>query len=209
MQNHPRLSFWRNLSGRYQEWNAAIASEFLREQNSGRRVLLYVDDEKVKLIAESMHERMNDPIEEFCSAIRENLEMNRANIFNRFISPVMRWNDDIRAGRIECDTAPPFLALLALFVLAATRMDRSDTLGVNDANYYVRLRQILRVSISESGQPGGFGQISDLFWPMLERWLKRDNRGFRATRSSFVGLGSGAGSPSMVTISLVIWKRRG
>ena len=177
MQNHPRLSFWRNLSGRYQEWNAAIASEFLGNQYSGRRVLLYVDEEKVKLIAESMHKRMQDPVEDFCAAIIENLDINDTNIFNRFIWPTRLWNDYIDAGRIERDTAPPFLALLALLVLAATRMDRSETLGVNDANYYVRLRQILGLSVSESGQPGGFGQISDLFWPMLEQWLKRDNRG--------------------------------
>lgn len=68
---------------------------------------------------------------------------------------------------------PPSLPLLALSVLAATRMAREE--GVSSSNYYLRFRRLL--NLPGGGEPRGYSETVPSLWNQLKRWLNDTNRG--------------------------------
>ena len=69
---------------------------------------------------------------------------------------------------------PPFLHLLAVCVLGATRMGTGE---VAPHNYYYQLRELLH--IDEPGTPRGFADSLDYLWSLYTWWLDDLLRGER------------------------------
>ncbi len=79
----------------------------------------------------------------------------------------------MRSGGERKQKTPPFLAILGLCVLAASRMHAESTTHVGAGNYYGRLNQLL----DRPGQkaPDDFQKTED-YWKRLGEWLNLDNR---------------------------------
>lgn len=168
------LPYLRLLDHRYLQWNAAIASHFFKTGNPNRRVLFYVDEDSIREIGPKLPGTPPNALDDFVAGVRRTLNGNP--IFSLHTQLLQRWQDQIRLKLIVEDSPPPFLGLLALFVLAAGDMQRDSRIGVNTANYYIRLRTLLNKTPTNGGQPQGFDDYSKRAWPLLAQWLETTNR---------------------------------
>lgn len=169
------LPYLRLLDHQYLQWNAAIASHFLKMGNPNRRVLFYVDEDSIREIGPKLPGNSRNALDDFVAAVRRTLNGNT--IFSLHTQLLLRWQDQIGSHQIVEDSPPPFLGLLALFVLAAGDMQRDSRIGVNTANYYIRLRTLLNITPTNGGQPQAFDDHSKRAWPLLEQWLETTNQG--------------------------------
>ncbi len=169
------LPYLRLLDHRYLQWNAAIASHFFKMENPNRRVLFYVDEDSIREIGPKLPGTPPNTLDDFVAGVRRTLNGNP--IFSLHTQLLQRWQDKIGLKLIVEDSPPPFLGLLALFVLAAGDMQRDSRIGVNSANYYIRLRTLLNITPANGGQPQGFDDYSKRAWPLLAQWLETTNRG--------------------------------
>jgi hypothetical protein len=146
--------------GSYLEWNDALAAKFFRAELAGKEVILFLSDDVLD-------------------------EIGGVGSRNAFIKAVLKgpsWVDD-RLGL--CQKAlksfegwrelalkyPPYVAYLALFVLAA------NLEGPFAAHaYYPRLRALLGWPDGHGGAPPSFDRMLDL-WEDLEVWSNRDMEG--------------------------------
>jgi hypothetical protein len=143
----------------YAAWNDAIAEYFFNPSKSGQPVYLQIDTETIQVIG---HHLGVEPIKaetNFLRAVRSHLfdtvpHARNINIDAKFLP---------RAGR-----PPRFIGVLALCVLAASRMERDEDLGVSAANYYRRLNELLR--LEREGRPPWFDDTVNA-WQRLEEWL--------------------------------------
>ena len=169
------LPYLRVLDHRYRQWNAAIASHFLKLGNPNRRVLFYVDEDSIREIGPKLPDNPRNALDDFVAAVRRTC--NGDTIFSLHTQLLQRWENQIVSNLIVEDSPPPFLGLLALFVLAAGNMQRDSHIGVNTANYYIRLRDLLSITPANGGQPQGFDDYSKRAWPLLAQWLETTNQG--------------------------------
>ena len=139
-------------------------------------VLFFVDDEVLAHVYGS--DGPADAIESISEAVRRRLgrpgDIN--GYFHEFERNGRRWK---MAGGGGC---PPFLHLLAVCVLAATRMGTND---VAPHNYYAQLRDLLH--IDESGTPRGFADSLDFMWAWYTWWLDDLLQGQRGLSTVVVG----------------------
>ena len=169
------LPYLRPLDRRYLEWNAAIANALLEASNRDRRVLFYVDQERINEIGERLNVPDGNAYEDFINAVRRTAS--GATPFLLHNQKLSRWTAQIEQGRIVKDSPPPFLGILAMFVLAASQMQRDASLQVSQQNYYVRLRSLLGMPAVPIGQPRGFSEFSERAWTALDKWTIVTNRG--------------------------------
>lgn len=148
-------------------WNDAIVAHFFRAENAGRSVVLYVTPDVISRLADALG---LIPTSLVTSVIEGPPWTTRVGICQKAFQAYRAW----RSRRL---TVPPYVAYLAVFVLAA---------GIEGdfapQAYYARLRSLLRLS------PGGtipsFSKMSHL-WDDLETWSQYDRLGslgvFKAT----------------------------
>lgn len=149
----------------YREWAERLDKRFFGPQFSGRPVTLFVDDEVVADLIPG--EVAGSAIRSLSSAVRGRLELTGSNLFRPVEDDYRRWKMTGSQG------ASPSLPLLALSVLAATRMARED--GVSSTNYYLRFRQLL--DLAGRGEPRGYGETVPWLWTELKSWLNALNHG--------------------------------
>lgn len=152
------------MDERYSWWQSALAAEFFAPQNGP--FVLFIDDDVLRKIAPGM----DDPAADLAQAVRDGSSHTPGEYFSRFARECRRWELDDRSS------PPPLLPVLAITVLAATRM-RSDGQALS-TNYYRRL--------AESIEPGGSGpRIAQLkaevdgnafldvvdMWCTLDEWI--------------------------------------
>jgi hypothetical protein len=147
-------------------WCTALASHYFRAEDAQLPVLFFVDGPVLASIhAGSEHES----IASLCAAVQANL--NGPGSSGYFHSLEQR-------GRIwstsRSESPPPFLHLLALCVLAATRM---GTGGSNPTNYRAHLGELLGLSTAE--WPKGFHESVYFMWRWLDEWLDKTLGGAR------------------------------
>ena len=144
---------------RFREWNDALARNFFRPEAAGTRVHLFV----VKEVIDDVGQRLGQGYDDFLASVRAG-------------PPDLRWHghcqralqtaDGWRNRQIEY---PPYVAYLALFVLAA---------GLDGAfapqAYYPRLWTLL--GESGNGTLPSFHRMSEL-WDDLEQWSTHDRGG--------------------------------
>ena len=143
-KNESTRTMWKTLSHyvkripltnmNYEQWNQAIISYFFEECEPGEIAFLQANDETLSEIAELSDFDVPDAAESLITVVKNEVVKagDRVNFWN--IEPTNRW---ISFQSKE----PPQVAFLALTVLAASRMESSDS-GFH-TNYYVRLNELL------------------------------------------------------------------
>ena len=146
----------------YEQWNQAIISYFFEECEPGEIAFLQANDETLSEIAELSNFDMPAAAESLITVVKNEVVKagNRVNFWS--IDPT---NRSISFQSKE----PPQVAFLALTVLAASRMESSDS-GFH-TNYYVRLNELL-FDKSIQGIPKGIKyQIFEGLWRHLQKWV--------------------------------------
>lgn len=121
---------------RYLWWQEKLANFFLVPQDGP--LVLFVDDDELRKIAPDV----DDPAYDLAQAVRDASSREPGEYFGRIASARREW---VRGDRAS---PPPVLPVLALTVLAATRM-RSDGQALS-TNYYWRLAESIEPGASAS-----------------------------------------------------------
>ena len=161
----------------YLEWNNFIARKFFNENMAGREVLLYVNEETINQIGAEA----GVGVEDFIQSVKVGPDwVCEGELCQKALQSYRGW-------RIKHLEYPPYIAYLALFVLAATRGGDYDPHA-----YYPRLRDLLGEPDS-SGTPPHFDKMAEL-WEDLEEWSTEDRheelgRFIARIRGGFVHVG--------------------
>ncbi len=136
----------------YLKWNDVIASHFFNREMAGRQVYLYVTEELISRLGEPL----GDGIGGFIAAVKAGPTWaTREGLCQRALQALFGW-------RLKELPYPPYIAYLALFVLAAgTEGDFAPHA------YYPRLNHLL--GYSERGMLPSYDHMLEL-WDDLERW---------------------------------------
>jgi hypothetical protein len=141
---------------RYLAWNDAIASRFFNPDRAGEPVFLFVTDE---ILAE-VGQQLGESPDEFIAAILAGPPgTTRSGHCQRALQVGENWRD-------HGYEYPPYIAYLALFVLAAGHEGHFDP-----RDYYPRLWDLL--GEPRSGTPPSFDRMWEL-WQDLEQWSMHD-----------------------------------
>lgn len=143
----------------YLQWNDIIASHFFIEEKAGKEVLLYVN--------EPLIEELGGPhgagLDSFVEAVKTGPPwVKKSGICQKALQTLEAWREkDLNY--------PPYIAYLALYVLAA---------GIEGDYaphaYYPRLNDLLgEGGLAQKGRPPSFDQMIDL-WDDLEKWSRED-----------------------------------
>ncbi len=143
----------------YLRWNDALASRFFNSDMAGRSVHLYVNQ---KMISD-LEKELERTAGQFLAAIQEGPSWaTRQGDCQRAFQAFENWRELGLAY-------PPYVAYLALFVLAG---GTEGDFAPND--YHNRLRQVL--GLEGHGFVPSFDRMGDL-WEDLETWSVRDRQG--------------------------------
>lgn len=157
----------RPLPDDYLAWNNALVDALFSSENAGQPVYMDLEDDILHAVAERIGVDAADPRGALVKAVRETLGLEAGvGTFALHEAHLRIWLD--RGG----SDSPPFVALLAVFSLAAEEM-RSDR-NFHSHNYYGRLSSVL--TIPPQGKvklQRDFQSKSHLFWEALSQWLRR------------------------------------
>lgn len=152
------------MDDRYARWQDALTAEFFEPQQGP--IVLFIDDSTLRKISPGI----DDPAADLAQAVRDASSQTPGDYFSRVARERRLWKGGDRSS------PPPVLPVLAMTVLAATRM-RSDGDALS-TNYYRRL--------AESIEPGASGpRIAQLkaeidgnafldvvdMWCTLDEWI--------------------------------------
>jgi hypothetical protein len=169
----------------YESWNRALAERYFPSDAAGKPVYLSVDDD-------ALHELLpvvggdGDAAELLASSVCAGLRRRSESLFIRYIVKRTEWRRNGMCG------PPPYIGLLGLCVLAASRMARDTDQRIEPTAYYARLNPLLNLP-QFGGMPVGFDALDHL-WQDLNQWLDVDQNGARGastakTHSVFVHIG--------------------
>ncbi|MGC4808725.1 hypothetical protein [Micromonospora sp. DT233] len=159
----------------YAWWQEILACRYFGEAQAGRPVLLMAGDDELAELGGAGS---------LTDAVARRLRLaDEAMMFWPVEAAVARWR---RGGRAE---PPPCLPLLAVTVLAATRMHRDDRAAPHA--YYIRLAEALQPSAPLHELARLRGRLSQAFdavvglWRVLHDWLEgaRGERGVSTIRT--------------------------
>ena len=147
----------------YEQWNQAIISYFFEECNPGEIVFLQTDDETLSEIAQLSDFNIVNPADSLKQAVRHQFicDGNQVDLWNSV--PKNFW-------RSPLNQEAPQVAFLALTVLAASRMNFTDS--VSATNYYARLNELLFDSLIKGIPKGLDRQLFKVFWNYLCLWAR-------------------------------------
>lgn len=145
-------------------WQETLAHAFLAPQAGPN--IFFIDDDELRRIAPGL----NDPARDLARAIHDASSRSPGNYFNRMAHERRLWKVGDR------NAPPPVLPVLAMTVLAATRM-HSDG-HARSTNYYLRLAQSMRPDGSTSEvaalrtelSGSAFLDVVDM-WRDLHEWI--------------------------------------
>jgi hypothetical protein len=144
----------------YLTWNNRIASHFFKPDMAGQRICLYVSEETIGGIG-APH---SSDVADFIDAVKAGPPWaTRQGLCQRALQTLHRWRD-------RGQDYPPYIAYLALFVLAAGIDGDFSSIA-----YYPRLRALLDDDPSV-GQVPSFDRMWEL-WFDLETWSNQDKSG--------------------------------
>lgn len=139
----------------YLQWNDLIVRHFFNEENAGKEVFLYVNDEILGEIGNGAG------VDDFIQSIKTGPPWAyHSGICQKALQALERWRD-------KGLNYPPYISYLAFFVLAAvTETDYASY------SYYPGFWKRLNES-QDSGTPPSFDRMIDL-WDDLEKWSTED-----------------------------------
>ena len=146
----------------YEQWNQAIISYFFKECDPGEIAFLEANDETLAEIANLSNFNAPDAAESLITAVRNKVVKAGHRVDFWSIDPTSLWID-------FQSKEPPQVAFLALTVLAASRMESSES-GFH-TNYYVRLNELLFDKAIQGIPKGIKYQIFEDFWKHLQKWV--------------------------------------
>ncbi len=151
----------------YEQWNKAIITHFFEDGEPGQIVFLQTDTDTIFEIAEKFNFRMTnaaDAVESLKVAVRNKVIV--AGFEQVTLSQINPTDPDSWTYSSQKD--PPQAAFLALTVLAASEMEKSDE--ASQTNYYVQLNKLL-FDKPYRGCPKGIHlwQIEKC-WKYLQKW---------------------------------------
>lgn len=151
----------------YDAWTKALRDHFFTEANAAIPVTFFVDDDVLAEVA-----GITDPLAAragLANAVRPRLlPESTGDIFGRVVDESWAW----RLKHPESN--PPFLPVLALAVLAAAHMARTEHWAAH--NYYGPLREVLRLPRGR-GMPVGYDGAMQALWGHLTWWLNEYKAG--------------------------------
>jgi len=153
----------------YDTWNEALATHFFRPEYRGRPVFLQVDTGTLRLIGRGLGVNEEDAEQSFIRALRGQLAVTSNTPFSPLEPRIASW----RRSHDRKSKTPPFLAVLGLCVLAASRMHAESATRMGAGTYYGRLNEIL--GRQDRKAPDDF-QKTEGYWSLLGEWLNGDNR---------------------------------
>lgn len=149
---------------RYERWQRTLSEAFLVEQSSV--FVLFLDDEELRRIAPDL----DDPAADLALAVRDASSSAQGAYFSRVERKHRLWNLGDKS------VPPPTLPVLALTVLAATRM-RSDGHALS-TNYYWRLAESIdpkadRAQVTALRDEVAGQTFQDVvgMWTSLDKWV--------------------------------------
>lgn len=149
----------------YQRWTRAVADVVYTTQADAVPVYLDLEDEVLDQIASTAgHEGLaRDGLRDAVIAVT----VSRGSFsLARLAAEARLWR---RSGnRLE---PPPWLAFLAITVLAAEAMGAADD-GFNQNNYYARLCSLLRLPADSAEVRSQYMERAEQMWGDLNRWLE-------------------------------------
>jgi hypothetical protein len=159
----------------YLAWNCAIAEWFFGYEQAGRPAYLAVDDEELHELATKWGLDNGPPAASLADAV--GAEISRGGGLAYITRATRKWRRDGASGD------PPYLSLLALCVLAGSRMAADPSVGIAAHAYYPHLNLLLRREL-RAGMPPWF-PATDKLWLDLNRWLEtcRGSRGLPSART--------------------------
>jgi hypothetical protein len=153
----------------YREWNQRLAEHFFSAVHANKPVYLSLDDDILGEFTVDA-EGSDSAADSLASAVRSTLGSGDVPFVDHLVQRT-QWRKDGMNG------PPPYIALLALCVLAASRMARDAESGIETTAFYPQLNPLLNRP-QFGGMPRGFEQVDDL-WTDLARWLDNDLGGAR------------------------------
>lgn len=141
----------------WDRWNTLLADEFFPTGSHDVTLHFNVDDYSLAGLSGL---EAGQTVETLCEVVRS--EVGPEHRLSRVASRLAVWE---RSGR---DAPPPVLPLLAVTVLAATRM--GDRAGEDPRDYYRPYRRLLCLEGSEAGEPSGYGSHIPSFWEAVKEW---------------------------------------
>jgi hypothetical protein len=151
----------------YESWNRALATYVTAGVAKGAPVFLSIDEDAIAEIAERFLPETvtGDPLDDYIDAVRA-----------RFIAP-RTGAVDLRGVAATPGEPPEGVGFLAAMVLAAYNMH--DDEGVDETNYFVRLRDLLWLATGYGRPDGMKAGAEEGLWKAWNRYLTA--AGFQTT----------------------------
>lgn len=150
----------------YDWWARALEARFFNEAFDGEPVTLCVDEQELTSMTSLPPA---EAIEALASAVRAEVMPNyRFGVIGRRAE---KWQRNGFTG------PPPALPLLALTVLAASRMSSDGDRGA--PGFYPRVRELLQPGDTSAGAPGDYAAEVPRLWEQLRFWLEDELAGTR------------------------------
>jgi hypothetical protein len=150
----------------YSDWTKLLCEHFFRKDRASHPVTFFVDDDLVWLL-----EGSGDPdagVASLTAAVRTRLAPDSyGRRFTHIDNECTKWKVD---GACGC---PPSLPLLAVAVLAGTRMAREE--GIAATNYWRRFRDLLELNGPRDLK--GREEVFPGLWDQLAWWLDTKHEG--------------------------------
>jgi hypothetical protein len=151
----------------YEDWAGLLCAHFFRAEYDGVPVMFFVDDDA---IANLHGGDPRDAVSSLVAAVRGRLDRGRPRqLFRRIESDARTWK--VRGG----EGPPPALPLLALAVLAATRMGRGRDRAAH--NYYKPFCDLLGDDLDRELVVASYRDALPYLWHSLQWWLDDKHRG--------------------------------
>lgn len=152
----------------YIEWNQALIDYFASGVTKGTQVYLSVDDDVLERIGRKFKTSCNGDSwrNDFCQAVRKELGVN-SNAGGNTV--------DLSRIQNSISKTPYCAAFLGLTVLTAYEMVSDANSEINATNYYIRFRETLGLTSSESKAPKGMilqPRIEPILWARWNSWLQ-------------------------------------
>lgn len=148
----------------YGNWQALLAKEFFQQLPGNPPVVMFLDDEGVRRLCPACPDAMDS----LRSAVLAELHRTDGHtVFTRVHHRVAAWS---KGGR---DEPPPVLPLLALTVVAASKMRNDATFSAHA--YYPRLAELLSPGLGSNdvlvrGVKKHFDEVAEM-WQRLHAWI--------------------------------------
>ncbi|WP_427173795.1 hypothetical protein [Arthrobacter sp. 92] len=149
----------------YDEWQSKLSEEFFSMDEPEQPVVMFLDDEELMRIYPSIYE----PVASLRSAVLAELrQTDKSSVFEPIDRRLVSWR------RGPQDQPPPVLPLLAVTVIAGSRM-RNDG-QFSSVAYYPRLVSLMTSganSLTAAGIQKNFDFVADM-WQLLDNWIERN-----------------------------------